>query len=88
MIFYCVQSALPRNIALLGNLEKSLHTLSKISSSSRKHIEEYPYRIQLSELRWGDGGEPCLGPDTTPLITIRKREREYVTVREILFPLN
>jgi hypothetical protein len=87
-IFYCVQPTLPRNISLLRNLEKSLHRLSKISSPSRKHAEKYPYRIQLSELRCGDGGEPCLGPEATPLVTIRKGEREYVTVREIPFLLN
>jgi hypothetical protein len=46
----------------------------------REHTEEYPYRIQHSDLKSSMWDEPC--PESSPLVALGKGEREYVTVRE------
>jgi hypothetical protein len=61
---------------------RSHHTFSKVSSPSRKHTEEYPYKIQFSHQKCGAGVELCLGSASTSLVTLGKGEKEYVTVRE------
>jgi hypothetical protein len=59
--------------------EATTHILKNLFPC-RKHTEEYPYRIQCSDLKSRTWSEPC--PESSPLVALGKREREYVTVRE------
>jgi hypothetical protein len=59
--------------------EATIHILKNLFPC-RKHTEEYPYRIQFSDLKSRTWGEPC--PESSPLVALGKGGREYVTVRE------
>jgi hypothetical protein len=59
--------------------EATTHILKNLFPC-RKHTEEYPYRIQFSDLKSRTWGEPC--PESSPPVALGKGGREYVTVRE------